>query len=115
MSVVANNIYIYRNVLNFEVDAILVTYPKRQSGEGALMEHEPFVMLVVSVSIFILFFNMQINNKIYNVDYAKLARKQQENRGMSNHLLTTPPHRRFSTGKLTPPADEIIIDRSPTG
>jgi hypothetical protein len=47
--------------------------------------------------------------------YAKLARKQQENRGMSNNLLTTPPHRRFSTGKLTPPADEIIIDRSPTG
>ncbi|KAK4519245.1 uncharacterized protein ATC70_009477 [Mucor velutinosus] len=47
--------------------------------------------------------------------YAKLARKQQENRGMSNSLLTTPPHRRFSTGKLTPPADEIIIDRSPTG
>lgn len=49
------------------------------------------------------------------LDYAKLARKQQENRGMSNNLLITPPHRRFSTGKLTPPADEIIIDRSPTG
>ncbi|KAI8646957.1 hypothetical protein BD408DRAFT_409502 [Parasitella parasitica] len=48
--------------------------------------------------------------------YAKLARKQQENRGMSNaQLLTTPLHRRFSTGKLTPPADEIIIGRSPTG
>ncbi|CEP12715.1 hypothetical protein [Parasitella parasitica] len=49
--------------------------------------------------------------------YAKLARKQQENRGMSNaQLLTTPlKHRGFSSGKLTPPADEIIIDRSPTG
>lgn len=40
----------YRSVLNFEVDAILVTYPKHQNGEGALMELAPFAMPVAFVS-----------------------------------------------------------------
>ncbi|GAA5798919.1 hypothetical protein HPULCUR_004327 [Helicostylum pulchrum] len=61
--------------------------------------------------------------------YAKLARKQQENRGMSSNssgILGSSSTRRLSNqsgnsfGKLTsssspPPVDDIILDRSPTG
>ncbi|KAG2230368.1 hypothetical protein INT48_007663 [Thamnidium elegans] len=57
--------------------------------------------------------------------YAKLARKQQENRGMSsNNSGILGSSRRLSNqsgnslGKLTcspPPVDDIILDRSPTG
>lgn len=53
------------------------------------------------------------------LDYAKLARKQQENRGMSgsHHILGSGGIRRLSHhSKYSPPiVDDIILDsRSPT-
>jgi hypothetical protein len=48
------------------------------------------------------------------LDYAKLARKQQENRGMSNSTLLRRSSNNSSSSS-PPLADDIILDRSPTG
>lgn len=90
------------------------------------------VMLVDSVSIQTIKNGKEFFIKIklfFLLDYAKLARKQQENRGMSSNssgILGSSSTRRLSNqsgnsfGKLTsssspPPVDDIILDRSPTG
>lgn len=85
-------IFICRNDLLFKVDVIVVIFQKHLNGEEDLMELVHFVMLVDFVSFIIIkkracfFLNVTC---LFIIDYAKLARKQQENRGMSTKL--SPP------------------------